>query len=365
MQLPTTSCPPCLTVPPPDRNLSRLPVRLAGLGIPDPLLHAQRNFMISRGMTEEISSSLRSGDTLNALEYGKNSSRILRDHKIVEHATMATLLDPIKAAASPFEKRRIERTRETGAWLTATPSQDYGTALSCTEFRDSLRIRHGLVPIGLPSFCAGCKTARFSVGHAFQCKKGGLVHSRHEEVAAEWHQLCSQALTPSAVSDEPTIPMCQNQDSQDVSELRGDVAVHGFWSRGTTAIFDVRVTDTDARSYRTQDPKKVLKKQEKDKKDKYGEACKEAHMHFTPLVYSVDGMEGDEVTAARKRLASRLAAKWKRQYSQVCGFVRSRLSFTLVRAASRCLRGTRDVQRTRYSLDWAPSAGMRLYTNLF
>ena len=159
--------------------------------------------------------------------------------------------------------------------------------------------------------------------------------------------------------------MCQNQDSQDVSELRGDVAVHGFWSRGTTAIFDVRVTDTDARSYRTQDPKKVLKKQEKDKKDKYGEACKEAHMHFTPLVYSVDGMEGDEVTAARKRLASRLAAKWKRQYSQVCGFVRSRLSFTLVRAASRCLRGTRDVQRTRYSLDWAPSAGMRLYTNLF
>ena len=349
----------------PDRALTRLPVRLAGLGIPDPLLHSQRNFMISRGMTEEISSSLKSGEEMNAIEYGANSSRILRDHKTVQAVVMESLLEPIIDAAPPFEKRRIARTRETGAWLTATPSQDYGTALSCTEFRDSLRIRHGLDPIGLPSFCSGCKTARFTVGHAFQCKKGGLVHSRHEEVAAEWHKLCSQALTPSAVSDEPNIPKYQNPDGQDVQELRGDVAVHGFWSRGTTAIFDIRVTDTDARSYRTQDPKKVLKKQEKDKKDKYGEACKEANMHFTPLVYSVDGMEGEEVTAARKRLASRLAAKWNRQYSQVCGFVRSRLSFTLVRAASRCLRGTRDTQRTRYSLDWAPSAGMRLYTNLF
>jgi hypothetical protein len=169
------------------------------------------------------------------------------------------------------------------------------------------------------------------------------MRSRHEEVAAEWHQLCSMALTPSAVSEEPSINPCQNHEGPgqvSTPELQGDVAVHGFWSRGTTTIFDIRVTDTDAATYRTRDPKKVLQGQEKEKKLKYGEACREAHMHFTPLVYSVDGMEGDELTAACKRLASRLAAKWKRHYSQVCGFVRSRLAFTLVRAASRCLRGT-------------------------
>ena len=190
----------------------------------------------------------------------------------------------------------------------------------------------------------------------------------HEEVAGEWHQLCAQALTPAAVSDEPTITQYQNRDGDQanrVPELRGDVAVHGFWSRGTTAVFDIRVTDTDSNSYRNMDPAKVLKRQETEKKNKYGEACRQSHMHFTPLVFSVDGMEGGELTAARKRLSSRLAAKWKRKYSQVCGFVRSRLAFTLVRSASRCLRGTREHIQRPESIDWAQQAGMRLYTQLF
>ena len=87
--------------------------------------------------------------------------------------------------------------------------------------------------------------------------------------------------------------------------------------------------------------------------------------HFTPLVYSVDGLEGREAIAARKRLASRLAAKWNRQYSEVCGFVRSRLAFILVRATSRCFRGTRNPHKRSNQLDWAAGAGMRLYHRLF
>jgi hypothetical protein len=38
-------------------------------------------------------------------------------------------------------------------------------------------------------------------------------------------------------------------------------------------IFDIHVTDTDAPSYRGQDPHKVLANQEKEKKDKYVEPC--------------------------------------------------------------------------------------------
>ena len=108
-------------------------------------------------------------------------------------------------------------------------------------------------------------------------------------------------------------------------ELRGDVAAHGFWRRGTTTIFDVRITDTDARSYRRTDPHKVLRTQEAEKKAKYGEACAAARRHFTPLVFSVDGLSGPEAQAAQKKLARRLANKWHRTYSHVCGFVRSRL----------------------------------------
>ena len=171
------------------------------------------------------------------------------------------------------------------------------------------------------------------------------------------------------VSDEPTITQYQNQDGNTdahrVPELRGDVSAHGFWTRGTTAVFDIRVTDTDSPSYRSTDPMKVLKNQEREKKLKYGEACRQSNMHFTPLVFSVDGLEGEEATAARKRLASRLAMKWRRKYPQVCGFVRSRLSFTLIRSASRCLRGTRNPHQRPESIDWAQNAGIRLYTQLF
>ena len=186
---------------------------------------------------------------------------------------------------------------------------------------------------------------------------------RHDDMAREWHQLCAQALTPAAVTDEPPIPLNQNNQAGAGAPpaLRGDVAAHGFWRRGTTAIFDVRITDTDAASFRTKDPAKVLQKQEEEKKEKYGEACREAHRHFTPLVFSVDGMEGAEAKAARKQLASRLAAKWGRQYSQLCGFVRSRLAVSLARATSRCLRGTRDPGRRPPNLDWVAGTGLQLF----
>ena len=354
---------------PPERKITQLPVRIAGLGIPMPELHAQRHYMTSVNMTAEVTSSLKTGDELDAINYGRESTRILQDHKALQTVDLEQALRPILEEATPSARRRMERSRHTGAWLTATPSDDYGTALSCAEFRDALRIRNGLVPNGLPTFCSACQSARFTVGHAFQCKKGGLVRARHEELAGEWHQLCAQALSPSLVSDEPAISQYQNQEGDNtadrIPELRGDVGVHGFWTRGTTAIFDIRVTDTDAGTHKNREPSKVLERQEIEKKKKYGEACRQSNMHFTPLVFSVDGLEGGEAMAARKRLAATLAAKWKRKYSTVCAFVRARLTFTLLRSASRCLRGTRTPNQRPQGIDWAAQAGIRLYTNLF
>ena len=144
-------------------------------------------------------------------------------------------------------------------------------------------------------------------------------------------------------------------------ETCGDVAVHGFWPRGARAIFDIRVTDTDAPSYRSQDPLKVLPKHEKEKKDKYVEHCLARHRHFTPLVFAVDGLRGIEAEAATKRIASRLAAKWKRTYSEVCGLVRSRLATTLVKTTSLCLRGARDPTARASHATWDSGIGLSLY----
>ena len=132
-------------------------------------------------------------------------------------------------------------------------------------------MRYGLLPHHLPDQCDGCGQ-KFSVEHAMTCKKGGLVVLRHNDVAQEWSELCCRALAPSAVSDKPLIYSGQDSNGNGANntttnpELRGDVAAHGFWTRGTTAIFGIRVTDTDAPSYRSQDPKKVLARHETGEK---------------------------------------------------------------------------------------------------
>ena len=125
------------------------------------------------------------------------------------------------------------------------------------------------------------------------------------------------------------------------------MGIHGFWERGRLCIFDIRVTDTDARSYRHKDPMKVLEAQEQEKKDKYLKTCHELHKDFTPMVYSVDGMAGREARMAEKRLASYLANKWHRPYSQMVPFVRLRIRMSIARSNSLLLRGSRDREPAR------------------
>ncbi|EJK66421.1 hypothetical protein THAOC_12663, partial [Thalassiosira oceanica] len=88
--------------------------------------------------------------------------------------------------------------------------------------------------------------------------------------------------------------------------------------------------------------KKVLEKAAKRKKDKYLEACRERRRDFIPMAYSVDGLAGKEARAAEKRLASLLASKWDRPYSEMACFVKTRMSLSIVRSISMLLRGSRS-----------------------
>ena len=55
--------------------------------------------------------------------------------------------------------------------------------------------------------------------------------------------------------------------------MREDVSAHGFWKRGTTAIFDIRIFNLDAGSYLRMTPGKDLANAEKENKDLYLQAC--------------------------------------------------------------------------------------------
>ena len=77
-------------------------------------------------------------------------------------------------------------------------------------------------------------------------------------------------------------------------------------------------------------------------KDLYLQACLERRRTFTNMVYSADGIPGAEALAAQKRFAALLGYKLKREYSEMCGFVRARMSLAIVRSNSLLFCGPRN-----------------------
>ena len=120
-----------------------------------------------------------------------------------------------------------------------------------------------------------------------------LVLVRHDDAAKEWGALGARALVPSAITYKPkinsktvqgestragarheggeadggteTVEEAQGVRRRTVNgaarlvgqpgqvvvtvELRSDVSTHGFWKRGTTAMFDIRIVNLNTGSY--------------------------------------------------------------------------------------------------------------------
>lgn len=199
--------------------------------------------------------------------------------------------------------------------------------------------------------------------HALDCKTGGLVNLRHNEIRDELAQLASLAIPRSSISIEPhlfTAPLATLAPGQPIDQstttttppppphtstppdTRGDLAIRNLFERGTTAIIDVRVTDLDSASHRTRDPAAVLLSQEKEKKKKYTPACEARRSSFTPFVVSVDGLFGTEAQQLMTHLATTLSAKQQRPYPPVKARIMVRLSIALAKAMHHCLRAPRN-----------------------
>ena len=127
----------------------------------------------------------------------------------------------------------------------------------------------------------------------------------------------------------------------EVAEQKGDLIIWNLCQQGTDSVHDMRVVNTDAKSYWGRTPEKCLEEAEKGKKKMYLEACLQQRRHFSPFVASNDGLLGVEATATLKRLAIRLATKWRQPYSWMCGYAKISIAITLVRATHWCIRGSR------------------------
>ena len=120
-------------------------------------------------------------------------------------------------------------------------SQDHFD-LTAQEFCDALALRYQKPLLNVPSNCDGCGSP-FTLDHALICRKGGLIIQRHNEVRDAVGDLA--ALVWGCVVSEPVV----RGASVNGKALIADLGARGVWEPQTMALFDIRVVNTDARSY--------------------------------------------------------------------------------------------------------------------
>ena len=111
--------------------------------------------------------------------------------------------------------------------------------------------------------------------------------------------------------------------------------------RGVTAFFDVIVTHVNSKCCQSKPTSEVFKEQEKEKKRKYQQRVLDVEMgSFTPLVFATNGGIGNECQRFLKHLAVKIAQEDTKTYHIVITWLRTQISFELLRSVDACVRGS-------------------------
>ena len=137
-----------------------------------------------------------------------------------------------KDSCPPVMFRVLELAAEKGAssWLTCCPLRRYGVVLNKQAFRDSLHLRYGWIPSGLPSTCT-CG-ASFTPAHTLSCPLGGYPSMRHNDL----RDLTASLLKDVAhdVSTEPSLQPITGETLRHRTAISADgahldMAASGIW----------------------------------------------------------------------------------------------------------------------------------------
>ena len=232
-------------------------------------------------------------------------------------------------------------------WLNALPLKRYHFDLTKGEFRDGIALRYGWDPVKLPSRCACGEN--FNVAHVLHCPKGGYTHIRHNDIRDSFANLLNEVCDD--VEVEPCLQSLQgetfaNRTTTIDDDARLDIKANGFFdSRFSRTFFDVKVFNPYAKSCPRSIPDSY-KHHESIKKLKYEQRIIDVKKTtFCPLIFSCTGGAGPSASKAIQRLASRISDKKEDSYSDVITYIRTKLSFALLRSSILCLRGARSMRR--------------------
>ena len=272
---------------------------------------------------------------------GENSTEELkRQHQALKSTWVKSRIESIDSTLPSDLLRSVNQSRDKGAssWLTAVPPVNQGLALNKQEFRNSLSLSYNIPLSDLPSKCIpNC--------HALSCKKGGFVAQRNDGVRNLLTSLIGKVCTN--VEVEPRLQPLDNERFNLISavtspEARLDMKAKGFWSRGVTGFFDVKVTHVNSKCNQGKATSTIFKEQEEEKRRKYQPGVLDVEMgSFTPIVFGTDGGMGADCNCFLKRLAEKLSEKNEEPYHITITWIRTLLSFEILRSVRTCGRGSR------------------------
>ena len=246
---------------------------------------------------------------------------------------------------SKEQKICVKAASEKGAsvWLSALPLKKMGYALNKREFQDAIKLRYGWSIPDMPRYCACGK--RNSPDHALDCKLGGFVHIRHNNIRDTEAKLMKEVAHD--VKIEPMLqpvsnPSDLNKGTITADSARLDVSARGIFCKFENTFFDVRITNPNSPSQQDKSLKDIYIKHEKEKMTSYNDRVIQVEKAtFVPLIYTTTGGMGPQCTKFHKQLALLIADKRHERYSDVMNHMRTRLRFSLLRSILIAIRGSR------------------------
>ena len=254
----------------------------------------------------------------------------------------------VKDKQSPTQQRSLLEHSEPGAssWLNALPIATQGFSLNKGEFQDALCLRYNMEIRNQPNKCP-CGS-NFNTTHALNCKKGGFIHARHDQIRDMESKLLQVVCRD--VECEPPLQAIQSSDKANyhrtanvADDARLDIRARGFWRQGQNAFFNVRVTNINSESQKNTQINTILTHHEQEKKRKYNRRVMQVEQgSFTPLIFTTTGVMGFECAKYHKYLAEKLSVKNGEKYEDVMRYLRVKLSFLALKSTLLCLRGSRS-----------------------
>ena len=186
------------------------------------------------------------------------------------------------------------------------------------------------------------------------CGRGGYIIRRHDRIRDLLAKVMNKVLLGVRI-EPPLQPLTGEELSGGSNEEDGDrvdIVARDFWQMHELAFFDIKVFNPLARTYMNQSLDAAFKTNEKNKKRKYNNRIIQVEKGtFTPVVLSSLGGLGIESSRFLSKVIELVSQKKDLEQSVVANYIRTKISFELVRSQIACIRGARSLKVMSMDVD--------------